>query len=379
MFLWLICWVCPKNPFLFSLFFWILSSLSVSHTSVQASVLPHPLISSPRSLITHECDRWKKPWTLDPGWLNANYCCLCDLCESVSLYWEVSIFKNAFSCKWIPLVACSKRLLWFPNTLLIFPSGYLHVLQKQKCSLGCATKGYGPAILWIGWRVVRSFDPVERSSVCVCMFTLREKRRFSFLTVLFKTSLSFLSCPVKSNVIFHPFLHNLHFNMYIFLALNMHLVDPVSTSTLCLLHIPYLLSPDVWVRGEVGKSRSVCAAFGTSLVSSSERSQRLPLLCSCSLTKAMLWLAQGLFPTCHSTLPTSLTTNLAAVSFRGGSWSHFSLLLSSVFFPWAPGSPEWAHFTQTSRHQTPIVILLQQVDVSHPKEIESWSWGEKAM
>lgn len=74
----------------------------------------------------------------------------------------------------------------------------------------------------------------------------------------------------------------------------------------------------------------------------------------------------------------ALTTNLAAVSLRGGSWSHFSPLLSSVWFSTSSGLPRTGPSHSTSRHQTPIVILLRQpVDVSHPQEIGSWSWSEK--
>lgn len=48
-------------------------------------------------------------------------------------------------------------------------------------------------------------------------------------------------------------------------------------------------------------------------------------------------------------------------------------------FPWALGFPERAHFTQTTRHQTPVVILLRQpVDVSRPQEIGNWSRSKKS-
>lgn len=45
--------------------------------------------------------------------------------------------------------------------------------------------------------------------------------------------------------VFLPFCRHLHFKMYIFLALNVHSVGPVSITVVFLLHIPYLASPDV--------------------------------------------------------------------------------------------------------------------------------------
>lgn len=79
--------------------------------------------------------------------------------------------------------------------------------------------------------------------------------------------------PQTSCIFFHFCIH-LHFKIYIFLALNTHLMGLVSITISFSFHIPYLASPDVWAGREAGKSRSVCAASGTSLVSSNELSAR---------------------------------------------------------------------------------------------------------
>lgn len=52
-------------------------------------------------------------------------------------------------------------------------------------------------------------------------------------------------CSWSKSGVLLPFCIHLHFKMYIFLALNVHSVGPVSITVLFLLHIPYLASPDV--------------------------------------------------------------------------------------------------------------------------------------
>lgn len=81
--------------------------------------------------------------------------------------------------------------------------------------------------------------------VCVCLrdrarMAMSERCSWSKSGVSFPLLFTHLQCHVLL-----PFCIHLHFKMYIFMALNVHSVGPVSITVLFLLHVPYLASPDV--------------------------------------------------------------------------------------------------------------------------------------
>lgn len=175
---------------------------------------------------------------------------------------------------------------------------------------------------------------------------------------------------------FVPFVHTSALQNIHFLDFNYALNGLVSITLLFSLRIPYLASPDVWAGREAGKSRSVCAAFGTSLVSSNQLAPpeaAVALLLFSDQSNTVI--DSKIVP--HTPLNSPDFNNHKSCSCQRLRWKLEPLQSPALLFRFShelrgPTS------TQTSRHQPSIVILLRQlVDVSHPQEIGSWS--EKAL
>lgn len=217
------------------------------------------------------------------------------------------------------------------------------------------------------------FELVSRCDIVglwngILMFGLEQDVKFGFWMNLTKRS---FNATIKCVMYFvlRPSRFSCKLSFFLTLTLSGE-VGLVSITLSFSLHIPYLASTHVWAGREAGKSGCFWHQPG---VFQGGLHQWWLWHCWCFLTKATLWLAQGFFPTRHLTLLTSLITN-------PGSWTHFSLLLSSVCFPMSSGVPRTGPlYSNQPTSNTHRYFATTTSWRPHTQEIGSWSWNEKAL